>query len=117
LEVRVLPGSPLSCDLINALRHCASCDYAAQFSRFTHIGGFLHIWPAIHFTPILASPDAQRFIVPLWALSCKIPARTALALLSCGRPSRWPPDLLLRSAGRNAQFTDFRRPVTTRMEN
>jgi len=33
----------------------------------------------------------------LWALSCKIPARTALALLSCGRPSRWPPDLLLRS--------------------
>jgi hypothetical protein len=53
----------------------------------------------------------------LWALSCKIPSRTALVLLSCGRPSRWPPDLLLRSAGRNAQFTDFRRPVTTRMEN
>jgi hypothetical protein len=90
---------------------------AAQFSCRAYIGDFLHIWSAIQFTLLLALPDAQRFIVPLWALSCKIPSRTALVLLSCGRPSRRPPHLLLRSAGRNAQAADFRRSVTKRMEN
>jgi hypothetical protein len=57
-----------------------------QFLCSTSIGDFLHNRSAIPFTLELALPDAQRFIVPLQALSCKIPVRRTLVLLSCGPP-------------------------------
>jgi hypothetical protein len=103
--------------LVDVVRRHFCQDRTTHFSRFTYSGDFLHNCSGIRFTLRLALPDARRFIVPLWALSCKIPSRTALVLLSCGRPSRWPPDLLLRSTGRNAQAADFRWSVTKRLEN
>jgi hypothetical protein len=113
LEVRVLPGSPLL--FVSTDRACTDAPgdcgahQAMQVSRLFEIGNFLQNLFAIYFTPVFGLPDAPRFIVSLSALSCKIPTRTALVRLSCGRPSRWPPDLLLHSAGRNVQFANLRR--------